>query len=128
VYPLMARGVSTKLLATLPDGYSSSWMKRIDKRTKSARAVLNRIADLESDAGGADGISHAKRALIRRAAFIEAVCEGHELRLLKGEEIDVGALTQATNTLLGIYRMLGIDRRLKTVRSLRDVMRDTEAA
>ena|SRR5258708_9895973 len=118
----MARGVSTKLLATLPDGYSSNWMNRIDKRTKTAKAVLNRIAELEADAGGADAISHAKRSLIRRAAFIEAMCEGQELKLIRGQEIDVGALTQSTNTLLGIYRMLGLERRLKTVRSLRDVM------
>lgn len=118
----MARGLSTKLLVTLPDGYSTNWLKRIDKRTKVARAILNRIADLESDAGGTESLSHIKRSLIRRAAFIEAMCEHQELKLMAGQEVDVGALTQSTNTLLGLYRMLGLERRLKTVRSLRDVM------
>lgn len=49
---LMARGTSTKLLATLPDNYSSNWLTRLDKRTKIVRAVLERIGALESDAGG----------------------------------------------------------------------------
>jgi hypothetical protein len=115
----MARGTSTKLLATLPDGYSSNWMNRLDKRTKVARAVLDRIACLESDAGGEAAITHAKRSLIRRAAFIEALCEGQELKLIRGQEIDAGALTQLTNTLLGIYRLLGLDRKQRSVRSLR---------
>ena len=123
----MARGRSTKLLCTLPDSYSSNWLDRLDKRTKVARAVLDRIACLESDAGGADAISHAKRSLIRRAAFIEALCEGQELKVTAGQEIDAGSLTQLTNTLLGIYRMLGLERRLKPIRSLREVMSGSAA-
>ena len=118
----MARGTSTKLLATLPDNYSSDWLARLDKRTKIARAVLERIGALESDAGGAETLSHARRSLIRRAVWIEALCEGYELRLAAGEMIDVGALTQLTNSLLGLYRVLGVERRQKPARSLRAVM------
>lgn len=119
----MARGTSTKLFATLPERYSSNWLARLDKRTRLARAVLDRISALESDAGGADMLSHARRSLVRRAAWLEALIEGHELRLAAGEAIDVGSLTQLTNTLLGIYRQLGLERRQRPVRSLRDVMK-----
>jgi hypothetical protein len=118
----MARGKSTKLLATLPDSYSTNWLARLDKRTKVARAVLDRIGALESDAGGAESLSHARRSLIRRAVWIEALIEGYELRLAAGEPVDVGALTQLTNSLLGLYRVLGLERRQKPARSLRDVM------
>jgi hypothetical protein len=118
----MARGTSTKLMATLPDKYSSNWLTRLDKRTRIARAVLDRIGALESDAGGEAALSHAKRSLIRRAVWIEALCEGQELRLAAGEAIDVGALTQLTNSLLGVYRMLGLERRQRPVRSLRQIM------
>jgi hypothetical protein len=121
----MARGTSTKLLATLPDNYSSNWLARLDKRTKIARAVLERIGALESDAGGADALSHARRSLIRRAVWIEALCEGHELRLASGEAIDVGALTQLTNSLLGIYRALGLERRQKRLPSVRGYLEQT---
>jgi hypothetical protein len=123
----MARGRSTKLLTTLPDGYSNGWLARLDKRTKVARAVLMRIADLESDAGGADSLSAARQSLIRHAAWLDAVVESHELRLAAGQEIDSGAYTQALNSLIGLYRLLGLERRQRSVRSLREVMAGSSA-
>ena len=118
----MARGVSTKLLATLPDNYSSDWLQRLDKRTKVARAVLARIAELESDAGGAESLSAARRSLIRHAAWLDAIVDSHELRLAAGEQLDVGAYTQAINTLLGLFRLLGLERKARPAKRLRDVM------
>ncbi len=118
----MARGKSTKLLATLPDSYAADWLDRLDKRTKIARAVLARIGELESDAGGAESLSAARRSLIRHAAWLDAIVESYEMRLASGEQIDVGGHTQALNSLLGLYRLLGLERRQRPARSLRDVM------
>ncbi len=118
----MARGVSTKLLTTLPESWSTNWLNRLDKRTKVARAVLNRIIELENDAGGADTLTAARRSLIRHAAWLDAVVESHELRLAAGEQIDVGAFTQALNSLIGLYRLLGIERRQRPVKTLREIM------
>ncbi len=84
----MSRGVSPKLTATLPDTYRAGWLDKLDKRTKISRAIMQRIAALTSDAGGADTLSHAKTSLVRRAAFLECICEGHEIKLAGGEEID----------------------------------------
>jgi hypothetical protein len=46
----MARGKSTKLMATLPDNYAAKWVDKLDKRTKVARAVLQpeRVNDFET--------------------------------------------------------------------------------
>lgn len=118
----MARGKSTKLLATLPDTYSADFVKQLDKRTKVARAVLGRIADLESDAGGAETLTAARRSLIRHAAWLDAIVESHELRLAAGESVDVGAYTQALNSLLGLFRLMGLERKAKPGRRLQDVM------
>ena len=118
----MARGVSTKLKASLPDTYRAGWLDKLDKRTKVARVIMQRIAALTSDAGGEDSLSHAKLSLIRRAAFLEAICESHELRLASGEAVDVGSYTQSLNSLLGLYRLLGIERVARSVRSLREHM------
>jgi len=117
---LMARGVSTRLKATLPNTYRAGWLDKLDKRTKVARAIMQRISALTSDAGGADNLSHAKMSLIRRAAFLEAICESHELQLAGGQEINVGAYTQSLNSLLGLYRLLGIERVARTVRTLHE--------
>lgn len=118
----MARGKSTKLLATLPDNYSANWLSKLDKRTKVAQAVLKRIAELEADAGGADSLTAARRSLIRHAAWLDAIVDSHELRLAAGETLDVGAYTQALNSLLGLFRMLGLERKAKPTRKLREVI------
>ncbi len=119
----MVRGASTKLTATLPDSYRAGWLDKLDKRTKVARAIMQRIAALTSDAGDADSLSHAKISLIRRAAFLELICESHEIQLVGGQEINVGAYTQSLNSLLGLYRLLGLERKVRPVRALHDHMR-----
>lgn len=118
----MARGVSTKLMATLPDSYSSEWLAKLDKRTKIAKAVLARIDALEADAGGSDNLTAARRSLIRHAAWLDAIVDSHELRLASGEQLDVGAYTQALNSLLGLFRLLGLERKARPVRRLREHM------
>lgn len=118
----MSRGTSVKLKATLPDTYRADWLDKLDKRTRVAKAIMQRIAALTSDAGGADTLSHAKTSLIRRAAFLECICEGHEIKLAGGEEIDVGSYTQTLNSLLGLYRLLGLERIARPVRGLREHM------
>ena len=55
----MSRGTSVKLKATLPDTYRAGWLDKLDKRTRVAKAIMQRIAALTSDAGGADTLSHA---------------------------------------------------------------------
>ena len=119
----MARGVSNKLMATLPGTYRAGWLDDLDMRTKVARAIMQRIAALTSDAGGADSLSHAKISLIRRAAFLEAICESHEMKLAVGKEVNIGAYTQSLNSMLGLYRLLGIERKARDVGTLKDYIK-----
>jgi len=119
----MSRGKSEKLLAALPADYSADWLERFDKRTKVWRAASEREAALVSDAGGDENLSHAKRSLIRRAVFLELLAETQEMKFTAGEPVDVGAYTQAFNSMLGAYRLLGLERRARPVRRLAEVMR-----
>ncbi|HXP99064.1 MAG TPA: hypothetical protein VN845_03250 [Solirubrobacteraceae bacterium] len=119
----MARGVSTKLLTTLPAKYTADWLERIDRRTKLWRALLPRIHRLEEESGGADNLTHAKRSMCRRAAFLELLCETQELRFTAGEPCDVGAYTQAFNSMQGAYRALNcLERREKPAMGLHEFM------
>lgn len=115
----MARGVSEKLLATLPEKYRPGFVDEIDRRTVLGRAVSERLAALETDQGGAEAMSHARKSLVRRAVWLEILVESHEVKFADGEGLDVGAYTQALNTLLGVYRALGVERRRKPVKGLR---------
>jgi hypothetical protein len=116
------RRQSKKLLTVLPPTYSADWLERFDKRTKVWRAATEREAALVSDAGGAGNLSHAKLSLIRRAIFLELIAETQEMRFTAGEPLDIGAYTQAFNSMLGAYRVLGLERRAVPVETLRDVM------
>lgn len=118
---------STRAMVTIPDKYSPDFAERLDKRTVIARTVLSRIENIESDLGGGDSLSHARRSLVRRVVWLEAIIEHTEQRLAAGEAIDIGSHTQATNTLVGLFKTLGLERRQKPVKSLRDYMNGTPA-
>ena len=118
----MARESSSKIMATIPDKYSPDFAERLDGRTSIAKAILGRIEAIQTDLGGADGLSHARRSLIRRVVWLEAIVEHSEQRLAGGEGIDLGGHTQAINTLIGLYRLLGLERRQRPVKTLREVM------
>lgn len=116
------RGRRLPLLATLPERYSPNYVEKLDRRTAVGRTVVERVASLEQDQGGADTLSHARRSLVRRAVFLEVLVESQELRMLDGEALDAGAYTQCLNSLLGVYRALGIERRVKPAKRLRDAV------
>lgn len=116
----MARKSADKLLTTIPDSYEANFVDRLDRRTRLARVVTERINAIETDLGGADGLTHARKSLVRRATWLECVVETYEQNLAAGNMIDLGAYTQSINSLLGLYRLLGMERKAKPVKRLRD--------
>ena len=44
------------------------------------------------------------------------------MKFTAGEPLDVGSYIQAFNSIIGAYRFLGIERKARSVRTLRDVM------
>jgi hypothetical protein len=116
------RDSSARPLATIPDRFTPDFVERLDRRTAIAKAVVSRIQEIEQDAGGRESLSYARRSLIRRCVWLEATIENAEQRLAAGEGIDLGSHTQSINALLGLFRTLGLERRSKPVRSLRDIM------
>ena len=118
----MARGKSVRLLASIPDRYTPDFMERLDKRTVLGRAVVDRYDAIVADLGGDEALTNIKRSLVRRFTWFEVMIEGMECRAAAGEGVDIGAWTQLTNSWLGIARMLGLERRARPARTLRQVM------
>ncbi len=116
----MSRGVTERLLATLPARYRPGFVEQLDRRTVLGRAVQDRITAMEADLGGVDSLSHARRSLVRRAVWLELAVEAHELHLPEGVGLDAGAYSQLFNSYLGALRLLGIERKARPVRSLHD--------
>jgi hypothetical protein len=119
---------STKIMASIPDKYSPDFAERLDKRTNIAKAICGRIETIETDMGGAEVLSYARRSLVRRVVWLEAIIEHTEQQLAAGKGVDLGGHTQAINSLLGLYRLLGLERRARPVERLRDVMQAEEPA
>jgi hypothetical protein len=118
----MARGKSVKLLASIPAKYRPDFIERVDRRTVLGRAVFNRFHAVVADLGGEEALSTIKRSHVRRLVTLECMIEGIECRALAGEDVDAGSWTALLNSWLGVAGRLGLERKARSVRTLRDVM------
>jgi hypothetical protein len=123
----MARGKSVRLLTSIPARYTPDFMDRLDKRTVLGRAVVDRYDGIVADLGGEEALTNIKRSLVRRFTWFEVMIEGLECRAAGGEDVDIGTWTQLVNSWLGIARMLGLERKARPTRRLRDLMDGTAA-
>jgi hypothetical protein len=115
-------GTDTGKSTELPDRYSEDWLAKLDGRTAIARVIRDRLDELQTDLGGRDSLSYQQRSLTKRAIWMEAIIEQQEIALSKGEEVDQGKLTQAVNSLIGLLKTLGLERRAKDVPSLAEYL------
>lgn len=110
-------------LQALPAKYVPDFVEQLDGRTTLGKAIRSRVEQLEVDT---QAISHAKRSLVRRAVWLEALCESQEQLLASGQAIDAGAYTQAVNALLGLLRTLGLERKQRPVKRLSEVLEERQ--
>jgi hypothetical protein len=100
----------------------------VDGRSAWVRRVRDLIAHHTADLGGADNISTAEQALVRRCATLITELERRELLFAQSSQIDDVALSiyqSGVNTLRRTLESLGLKRRMKTVGpSLGDILRN----
>ena len=118
----MARGQSVRLLATIPAQYRPDFMERLDRRTVLGKAVSQTYGAVVADMGGAENLTTVKLSLVRRFVWFETMIQGMECQAAAGEAVDIGSWTQLVNSWLGIARMLGLERKAKPAKRLRDVI------
>jgi hypothetical protein len=87
----------------------------LDGRSALARRYRDLVGEFVSDLGGAEVISEAQRAIIRRAASLCVWCEAVEVRLAAGEEIEITPYTTAANSLRRLLVDIGLERRARDV-------------
>ena len=121
----MTRGVSETLLTRLPARALRSFpWPDVDRRSRPAREVAADYWRLATDLGGIENLSMQEAALVERAAFLLYRVRQHEAAILAGREppIDPGTHSNYCNVLAGTLAKLGLQRRARNVRTLRDVM------
>lgn len=107
-------------LDAIPERFKAGYLDKLDGRTAIAVDMRARWQELTDDLGGADRLSYAQRSLVERALWLEHFVATQERILADGNDADTGRMTQATNSLLGLYRTLGLERRARDVTSLSD--------
>lgn len=87
---------------------SRLFVEGLDGRSALARRYRDLVIEFTADLG--DDPTAAQKQLIRRAASLSTWCEAVEVRLANGEDVDIGPLTTAANSLRRILLDIGLRR------------------
>jgi hypothetical protein len=120
----MSRGVSTMLTQLPARALARFPWADVDRRSRPAREIAADYWRLATDLGGVEALSTQQLALVERAAFLLLRIRQHESAVIAGRTppIDPGTHSNYVNVLTGVLKSLGLERRARGVRSLRDVM------
>ena len=112
---------------TIPNQYTPNWLEGLDGRTALAQEMRRRYDAFVSDLGGDEVLSYAQRSLVTRALWLELHLQQQEEALASGADFDSGKWVQAVNSLQGVLKSLGLERKSKEV-TLSDVIASHKGA
>jgi hypothetical protein len=107
--------IKTRLRKELPVKFGKNFVEQMDGRSALGKEVRCRIEAIEADLGGPDTLSHAQRSLVEHAVWVDLALSNEECRIARGEGIDIGPHTQLVNTLVGLYKTLGLKRQARQI-------------
>lgn len=108
-----AKSATPKPQARTRVGNGSAVLDGVDGRSVVFRRYREILAQLTSDMGGDP--SEAQQQIARRAAMLAIWCEGEDTKAAKGQAIDIGAYTTASNSLRRLLESIGLERRARNV-------------
>ena len=116
------KGQQTTKLTDVPERFYSGYMSDLDLRFTRARELVHRCKSLMNSLGGYENLSYQEISLCERAIFLERLIAGWEKDFVEGRttQVDLGKLTQASNSLLGLYRALGLKRQARSMPDLHE--------
>lgn len=129
----MTRGVSTTLPTELPARYRTRFAWALDRRSKVVREIAADMVELWQDLGGYEALSKQQQWLCERVVFMRRRVLAYEAAIMhnlsRREDqpemplpMDAGTYSNYANVLRGYLQTLGLERKSRNVRSLRDVM------
>jgi hypothetical protein len=102
----------------LPLKFKSGFLAELDKRTDLAKALRANFNAVVEDVGGPQDVGHVKSALVERFVWLEAILQTLEHEMASGK-IDkseaLGRWIQAVNALSGLAKVLGVERRTRSM-------------
>jgi hypothetical protein len=109
----------------LPSEFTPRFLETLDGRSKASRELRDRLERLQGDAGG-PALSYARQSLCRRAVWLESYVETMEARAAEGEPIDIAQQVQALNSLIGLYRAIGLERVARDIPTLQAYLAESK--
>jgi hypothetical protein len=115
----------------LPARYRERFAWQLDRRVRVVREIAADLMELWNDLGGYESLSTQQRWLCERVVYLRRRCLAfesvsmHNLSFPDDQQplpMDAGTYSNHANVLQAQLRTLGLERRQKTVRGLRDVM------
>lgn len=100
---------------TLPAKFKVGFLSTLDRRTDLAKSLRSNRNAIVEDAGGPDEIGHVKNALVERFVWLEAILQSIEQEMAGGQIDKLGTWIQAVNSLSGLAKTLGIERKQRTI-------------
>ena len=101
---------------SLPAKFQPGFLATMDQRSAVVKQLRANYATIIEDLGGADEIAHIKSAMVERFVFLESLLQTIETDLASGaidRDAALGKWTQAVNSLIGLARALGLDRKAR---------------
>jgi hypothetical protein len=118
-----AKKTRAKPAGTLPQKFKPRFWEELDSRLALVRKIQRRLSTLEVQTGS-DSIQ--KQMLCQRAVFLTLMIEQWEVEALETQRLDSGRYCGALNSLMGVLRMLGLERHRKTVQSIHDYVEEQQ--
>ena len=103
------------MTVTLPERFVPRFWDECDGRIALVREIRRRVDLLKTDTASD---SYQKDILCERAIFIACQLETQERAAIERGKFDAGRYTQMANTLVGLLRSLGLERRAKKLDDL----------
>lgn len=98
----------------VPAKFSPGFLSSLDGRTDLAKTLRANYEQIVADVGGAPDVGHVKKALIERFCWLEAILQTIEHELATGavnKTEAIGRWIQAVNSLSGLAKVLGVERK-----------------
>ena len=106
----------------LPARYRRLFAWELDRRCSAVREVAGDLVELWQDLGGVESLSAQQRWLSERVVFLRRRMLAYETAVLSGTDppMTAGEYSNFANVCQGHLRALGLERKSRTIRSLRD--------
>jgi hypothetical protein len=102
----------------------------MDQRFRHLAVVRARLAELEDDlsAGEPERLSFLQRRLCNHIIWCDAMAEELERRFTRGEQIELSQFAYVVSVMNQLSRTVGIARRAKEVKGIREVLGQAKTA